>query len=58
MSGQVRLRIRFRKYATKRFYYLMVSKEEMKETLKGTGWYVKQFLDSKGANYIATIEKE
>jgi len=57
MGGQVRIRIRFRKYATKWFDYLMISKEEMEEILKGTGWKVKQFLDSEDSQYIAIIEK-
>jgi len=36
----------------------MVSKEEMREILKGTGWKVRQFIESENANYIAIIEKE
>jgi len=57
MSGQVKLRIRYQKYATPWFDYLMVSKEEMQTILKGTRWHVKQFLDSEESNYIAIIEK-
>lgn len=58
MDGQVRLRVRFGKFATPWFDYLMVSKEEMSEILKGTGWKVKEFLDSEGPQYITLIEKE
>jgi len=58
MAGQVRIRSRFRKYVGRWFDYLMVSKEEMREILKGTGWKVRQFIDSENANYIAIIEKE
>ncbi|MDH5483485.1 MAG: class I SAM-dependent methyltransferase [Candidatus Bathyarchaeota archaeon] len=57
MGGQVRIRIRFRRYVGRWFDYLMVSKEEMKELLKGTGWKVKEFIDSEGPPYIAIIEK-
>jgi SAM-dependent methyltransferase len=57
MSGQIRIRVRFEKYASKWFDYLMVSKEEMKAILEGTGWHVKQYLDSEGSNYLAIIEK-
>lgn len=57
MGGQVRIRVRFGKYATRWFDYLMVSKKEMKEILNGTGWKVKEFLDSEGAQYIAIIGK-
>ena len=57
MSGQLRIRVRFEKYATKWFDYLIVSKKEMEEILKGTGWKVKEFIDSEGSQYIAIIEK-
>lgn len=57
MSGQVKIRVRFRRYASKWFDYLMVSKQEMEEILRGTGWKVKECLDSEGSNYIGIIEK-
>jgi len=58
MPGQMKIRIRFQKYATKWFDYLLVSKEEMKQILEGTGWKVKQFIESENTpNYIAIIEK-
>ena len=58
MGGQVRIRVRFKKYATKWFDYLMVSKEEMGEILKGTGWKVERFIDAEDSGYIAIISKE
>jgi 2-polyprenyl-3-methyl-5-hydroxy-6-metoxy-1,4-benzoquinol methylase len=57
MSGQVRIRIRFRKYIGRWFDYLMVSKGELKEILKRTGWKVREFIDSENAQYIAIVEK-
>lgn len=57
MGGQLRIRNRFRKYVGRWFDYLMVSQEEMKEILEGTGWKVKQFINSEEARYIAIIEK-
>lgn len=57
MSGQLRLRIRFKKYATRWFDYLIVSKEEMEEILKGTGWVAKESIKSKGSYYVGIIEK-
>lgn len=57
MAGQVRIRVRFEKYATKWFDYLFVSKEELKEILRGTGWKVKEFIDSENSIYIVIIEK-
>jgi SAM-dependent methyltransferase len=57
MSGQLRIRIRYKKYATKWFDYLLVSVEEMKGILKGTGWKIKEFIESGNSNYVAIIEK-
>lgn len=57
MGGQVKIRNRFRKYVGRWFDYLMVSKEEMREILKGTEWKIKQFTDSGNSRYIAIIER-
>jgi len=57
MSGQVKIRVRFHRYASKWFDYLMVSKQEMEDILDGTGWKVQEYLHSDGANYIAIIGK-
>ena len=54
MGGQVKIRVRFRKYVSRWFDYLMVSK---KEILKGTEWKVKKFIDSDNSQYVAVIEK-
>ncbi len=45
-------------YVTPWFDYLYVSKGEMKEILKGSGWRVKKFIDSGDSVYVAVIEKE
>ncbi len=58
MSGQLRIRIRYMKYVGRWFDYLIVSREEMREILKETGWNATQFIDSGGSPYIAIIEKE
>jgi SAM-dependent methyltransferase len=58
MGGQVRIRTRYRTYCTPWFDYLLVSKKEMKEILKDTGWRVRGFIDSPGASYLAVIEKK
>jgi len=59
MPGQVSIRIRYRKYATPWFEYLLVSKPEMTRILRGTGWKVRRFLESaKSPAYIGIIEKE
>jgi len=58
MPGQLRIRVRFEKYVTDWFDYLLVSKDEMKQILEGTGWEIKKFIDSNNAQYIAIIQKQ
>jgi cyclopropane fatty-acyl-phospholipid synthase-like methyltransferase len=58
MSGQVRFRVRYKKYATPWFDYLMVSKEEMANILKGTGWEISKLIDSPWPSYVAIIDKK
>jgi hypothetical protein len=57
MPGQLRLRIRFRKCVGRWFDYLIVSKKEMEDILKGTGWKIKETIDSDNSAYIAAIQK-
>ncbi len=56
MGGQVRIRVRYKIYATPWFDYLLVSREEMRGILVGTGWRVSMFTGD-GAIYCAVIEK-
>ena len=58
MAGQIKLRVRYKKYATPWFDYLMVSKEEMENILDGTDWEVNKFIESDGSVYIAIIDKK
>jgi len=58
MPGQVKIRIRYRSLSTPWFDYLLASKKEMKQILKGTGWRVERFFSSKGPPYIAIIDRE
>ena len=58
MSGQLRGRVRFEKFVSKWFDWLMVSKDEMKEILNGTKWTVQKFIDSDDAQYVAVIKKK
>ncbi len=58
MSGQLRLRVCFRRYVGPWFDYLIVSKREMKEIIRGTGWKVEHFVDSGKSPYIAILIKE
>jgi hypothetical protein len=58
MPGQIRVRFRYKTYATPWFDCLMVSKVEMRSILRGTGWKVRRFIDAKGPVYVAVIDKE
>lgn len=58
MPGQARIRVRYRKFVTPWFDYLLVSRPEMQQILSGSGWRVKRFINDKGPIYIAIIEKE
>lgn len=57
MSGQIRLRVRYQRYTTPWFDYLMVSPDEMREILDGTGWRIRELFRSEGSSYVAVIEK-
>jgi SAM-dependent methyltransferase len=58
MAGQVRLRVRHRKYKSPWMDYLMVSKVEMRDIVADTGWHIDRFIDSDTSIYIAILEKD
>jgi len=58
MPGQLRIRVRYQNYVTPWFDYLLVSPDEMKKLLRGTGWRVAKLFGTSGAVYAAVIEKE
>lgn len=58
LSGQVRIRVRYRDCATPWFDYLMVSRDEMATILDGTGWRIERTLESDGPGYVAVIGKQ
>lgn len=58
MPGQLRIRVRYKRYITPWFDYLLVSPDEMRKILKETGWKIKSLLDSDGPLYIAIIGKD
>ena len=58
MSGQIRMRARYKRYVTPWFDYLMVSPAEMEALLEGTGWrVVKQYQPPGSRLYTAIIER-
>lgn len=58
MPGQLRIRVRYKKYVTPWFDYLFVSKDEMEDILEGTGWRATHFIESGDSVYTAIIEKD
>jgi SAM-dependent methyltransferase len=58
LPGQIKIRVRYRKYVTPWFDYLFVSKEEMAGMLKGTVWKVQEFIEGEGPVYIAIMVKD
>ena len=58
MSGQLRLRIRYRQHTTPWFDYLFVSKVEMEDILEDTAWQVERYIDAANTpTYITIITK-
>lgn len=57
MPGESRIRVRYKRYVTPWFDFLMVSQQEMITLLEGTNWVIGDFLDGQGGVYIAVIEK-
>jgi SAM-dependent methyltransferase len=57
MAGQLRIRARFTTHATPWFDYLIVSPQEMRALLEGTGRGVGRLFRSRGSAYAALIEK-
>ncbi len=58
MGGQLRLRVRYKTFISPWFDYLLVSPDEMRQILDGTGWAIKHLYPSPRSIYTAVIEKE
>jgi hypothetical protein len=57
MSGQLRLRIRYRDLVDPWFEYLIVSPGEMTEIVDGTGWHIRHLVRDSGAYYVAVLDQ-
>jgi SAM-dependent methyltransferase len=55
MGGQLRLRVRYRAYATPWFDYLIVSQDELRELVVGSGWQVSRLIEGKDGMYVAVL---
>ena len=56
MGGHARLRVRYRRYVTPWIEFLMVSPQELRELLVGTGWVLQTILPP-GSLYAAILAK-
>ena len=56
MSGQLRLRVRYRDLVGSWFDYLIVSPDEMAEIIEGTGWQIRRLIQDDGSSYVAVLE--
>jgi SAM-dependent methyltransferase len=57
MSGQIRIRVRYRTYATPWFNYLFLSQSELTTLIDGTGWRLGRVYESGGPGYVAVLLK-
>jgi len=53
-----RFRVRWQRYATPWFHYLMLSPPELERLLAGTGWRLLRLIDDGLPRYAAVIEKD
>jgi SAM-dependent methyltransferase len=56
MSGQLRLRVRYRNLIDPWFEYLIVSPAEMAGIVEGTGWRIGRLVQDEGAYYVAVLD--
>jgi SAM-dependent methyltransferase len=56
-GGQVRIRARSKLLKTPWFDYLFVSRKEMRDIVRDTGWHVVRTIPERGEQYVAIIEK-
>jgi SAM-dependent methyltransferase len=57
LSGQSRIRIRYRGYVTPWFDFFRITPGELSGLLGGTGWEVQKLLQSEDGLYVAVIDK-
>lgn len=57
MAGQIRIRVRHLELATPWFDWMFLSREELEEILKGTGWQLQRIIEVGDPTYVAVIDK-
>jgi 2-polyprenyl-3-methyl-5-hydroxy-6-metoxy-1,4-benzoquinol methylase len=57
LPGQVRIRVRYKRYVTPWIDLLMVSTDELRQIVDGTGWQLKETVDDERGLYVAILLK-
>ena len=58
LSGQARIRVRYKRYVTPWIDFLMLSKDELGAMLEDTDWQASEFIDGDDGVYVAILEKK
>jgi SAM-dependent methyltransferase len=56
MSGQLRLRVRYRDLVGPWFEYLIVSPDEMADIVESTGWQLRRLVRDEGSYFVAVLD--
>ncbi|WP_024802875.1 class I SAM-dependent methyltransferase [Nocardia sp. BMG51109] len=56
-AGQLRLRVRYQRLASPWFEYWFLSEDELRQTLSGTGWELRERRHDDVGNYMAVLGK-
>ncbi|HEU5064630.1 MAG TPA: class I SAM-dependent methyltransferase [Gaiellaceae bacterium] len=56
MSGQLRLRVRYRDLVGPWFEYLIVSPDEMADIVESTGWQLRRLVQDEGSYFVAVLD--
>jgi SAM-dependent methyltransferase len=56
MSGQLRLRVRYRDLVGPWFEYLIVSPDEMADIVESTGWQLRRVVRDEGSYFVAVLD--
>jgi 2-polyprenyl-3-methyl-5-hydroxy-6-metoxy-1,4-benzoquinol methylase len=57
LPGQVRIRVRYKRYVTPWIDLLMVSKDELRWIIDGTGWGLRETIEDEQGLYVAILER-
>ena len=59
MAGEIRIRVRYKRFRTPWFDYMMASPTEMQSIVDGTGWFLERVIARPDSPmYVAVIQKE